>query len=67
MLDRYISRTQFDSYEDFVDNFSISVPDSFNFAYDVADEMACREPDRVALIWCDDKGNEAVFTFGQLK
>jgi len=67
MLDRYLSRTLYDSYEDFVDNFSISVPDSFNFAYDVADEMARREPDRVALIWCDDKGNEAVFTFGQLK
>jgi acetyl-CoA synthetase len=67
MLDRYIPRTQYDSYEDFVENFSITVPDSFNFAYDVADEIARREPDRVALIWCDDAGKEAVFTFGQLK
>jgi acetyl-CoA synthetase len=67
MLDSYLPRTQFESFEDFVENFSISVPECFNFAYDVADELARYEPDRVALIWCDDKGNEAVFTFGQLK
>ncbi len=67
MLDTYLSQTRFESYEDFVENFSISVPETFNFAYDVADLIARNEPDRVALIWCDDKGNEAVFTFGQLK
>jgi acetyl-CoA synthetase len=67
MLDSYLRRTQFESYEDFVENFSISIPESFNFAYDVADEIARSEPDRIALIWCDDRGNEAVFTFGQLK
>ncbi len=67
MLDSYLPRTQFESFDDFVENFSISVPECFNFAYDVADELALDEPDRVALIWCDDRGNEAVFTFGQLK
>jgi len=67
MLDSYLPRTQFESYEDFVENFSISVPESFNFSYDVADEIARNEPGRVALIWCDDRGNEAIFTFGQLK
>ena len=67
MLDRFVPRANYDSYEDFFENFSISVPDSFNFAYDVADEIARREPGRVALIWCDDQGNESIFTFGQLK
>ena len=67
MLDTYLPRTQYESYEDFIENFTITVPESFNYAYDVADEIALREPDRVAVIWCDDKGNEAVFTFGQLK
>jgi acetyl-CoA synthetase len=67
MLDTYLPRTQYKSYEDFIENFTITVPESFNYAYDVADEIALREPDRVAVIWCDDKGNEAVFTFGQLK
>jgi len=67
MLDTLLTRTRFESYEDFVENFSINVPESFNFAYDVADEIALRDPDRTAIIWCDDKGAEAVFTFGQLK
>lgn len=67
MLDTFLPRTRFESYEDFVENFSITVPESFNYAFDVADEIARCEPDRVALIWCDDKGNEAVFTFGRLK
>ncbi len=67
MLDTFLTRTRFESYEDFVENFSINVPESFNFAYDVADEIALRDPDRTAIIWCDDKGAEAVFTFGQVK
>lgn len=67
MLESYLPRTQFESYEDFVENFAISVPESFNFAYDVVDEIARKEPDRIALIWCDDSGKEAVFSFAQLK
>lgn len=67
MLERFVSRVTYDSYDDFIESFSISVPDSFNFAYDVADEMARRDPDRAALIWCDDQGNEETFTFGRLK
>ena len=67
MLERFVSRTQYDSYEDFIRNFAINIPPNFNFAYDVADELALKSPDKVALIWCDDKGNEARFTFGQLK
>lgn len=67
MLERYVSRTRFTSYEEFVDNFRIATPDNFNFAYDVVDEQAVRFPDRRALVWCDDRGADAVFTFGQLK
>ncbi len=67
MLERFVSRTDFSSYEDFMANFRIIVPESFNFAYDVVDEMAAQQPDKTALVWCDDKGDEAVFTFGQLK
>lgn len=67
MLERFVSKADFTSYDDFVENFSIVVPDNFNFAYDVVDSLALRYPDRVALVWCDDKGGEATFTFGQLK
>lgn len=67
MLERYISRVDFNSYEDFIENFKINVPDNFNFAYDVVDEIAAATPDKVAIVWCDEKGAEATFTFGQLK
>jgi acetyl-CoA synthetase len=67
MLDNYLDRTEFSSYEDFQDNFRINVPANFNFAYDVVDQWAAQSPEKVAMVWCDEKGNEATFTFKQLK
>ena len=67
LLEKYLSKTVFDSYEDFERNFKINIPDDFNFAYDVADEIADKNPGKTALVWCDENGNEAIFTFGQLK
>jgi len=67
MLERFVSCTEFESYEDFVANFNVKIPENFNFAFDVADELALSKPDKTALIWCDDKGNEASFTFAMLK
>jgi acetyl-CoA synthetase len=67
MLEKYIPRVDYDSYEDFHENFRINVPDNFNYAYDVVDEIAAATPDKVAIVWCDEKGDEATFTFGQLK
>jgi acetyl-CoA synthetase len=67
MLESFVSRTQYDSYEDFVENFSVNVPAGFNYAFDVADKMAVRCKDKTALIWCDDKGKEASFTFAEIK
>lgn len=66
MLNKFIQR-DFCSYEDFKENLKIHIPDSFNFAFDVVDEIAEKDPNRLAIIWCDDKGNEASFTFSQLK
>lgn len=67
LLERYVNRTEFDSYEDFCKNFKINVPDNFNFAYDIIDEYAKNEPSRLALIWCNDLGEEKYFTFADLK
>ncbi len=64
---RYLDRAEFSSYEDFCNNFKLKVPDNFNFAYDIIDEYAVSEPDRPALVWCDDHGGEKYFTFGDLK
>ncbi|MGI6669172.1 MAG: AMP-binding protein [Acetivibrionales bacterium] len=67
MLDKYLTKVNFDSYEDFFENFKINIPDNFNFAYDVVDEIADKTPEKTAMVWCDDKGNEATFTFAQMK
>jgi len=64
---RYLEKTKFDSYEDFSKNFKLNVPENFNFAYDIIDEYAKNEPERLALVWCDDAGNERFFTFKDLK
>lgn len=42
-------------------------PENFSFAYDVVDEFAKREPNRRALLWCNEEGEERVITFGELK
>ncbi|MEG0915338.1 MAG: acetyl-CoA synthetase, partial [Christensenellaceae bacterium] len=62
-MKKYCPRIDFDSYEDFYENFKIEVPSDFNFAYDVVDEWARIEPDKRALLWCDDAGEEVTFTF----
>ncbi|HXX56857.1 MAG TPA: AMP-binding protein [Thermodesulfovibrionales bacterium] len=62
-----MTREDFGSYEDFLGNFAVNVPEDFNFSYDVVDETARLSPHKTALVWCDDKGGEAIFTFGQLK
>jgi acetyl-CoA synthetase len=67
MLENYLTKTTFDSYQDLIENFKILIPEQFNFAFDVVDEYARTEPDKIAMVWCDDKGNEAEFTFGQMK
>ena len=67
MLSKFVSEEHFKSYEDFYNNFKISIPDNFNFGYDVVDSLASENPDKTAMVWCDDKGAEATFTFAQMK
>ena len=63
LLKKYCPRIDFDSYEDFFENFEINVPENFNFGYDVVDEWARVEPDKRALLWCNDAGEERTFSF----
>jgi acetyl-CoA synthetase len=67
LLDKYLARTEFESYNDFYANFSIAVPEYFNFAYDVMDTLAEEKGGERALVWCDEKGAEAVFTYAEIK
>lgn len=50
-----------------IKKFEINCPDEFNFAYDVVDVIAAAEPDRRAMLWCNDKGEERTFTFSDMK
>lgn len=47
--------------------YSVVCDDDFNFAYDVVDEIAGRDPKRRALIWCSESGEERIFTFADIK
>ena len=67
LLERFVERVDFESYEDFKQNFKLKVPKDFNFGFDVVDVYADTEPEREALIWCDDEGNEKHFTFTDIK
>jgi len=67
LIKRFCPRTEFDSYEDFSANFRIEAPEDFNFSFDVVDEWANVEPDKRALVWCDDHGAEKVLTFTDVK
>jgi len=67
LINEFVNRVEFDSYEDFRDNFRIRVPENFNFAYDVVDRYAEIEPGKVALVWCNDHGEEKRITFGELQ
>jgi acetyl-CoA synthetase len=66
MHDLYLSKSEFSSYEEFYNDFKINVPDNFNFAYDVVDKIAKETPDKIAMVWCDDNGEERIFTFAQM-
>ena len=68
MFKKYVKgNSDYNNYQELKDNFSIAIPENFNFAYDVVDEYARTEPERTALVWCDDNGGERVFSFQDLK
>jgi acetyl-CoA synthetase len=66
MLERFLPKREFSSYEDFKENYQITVPPDFNFGFDVVDAWAA-DPDRQALFWVDGNGGEQVFTFARLQ
>lgn len=53
----------FSNCESLQDNFEIPTPENFNFARDVVDYYAQVEPQKRALVWCNDDGEEKIFSF----
>ena len=67
MLEKFLPREKFESYEDFKKNYRVNIPENFNFAYDVVDQWAVEKPEKKAMVWCDDNGGERIFTFADMK
>jgi acetyl-CoA synthetase len=67
MIERFLTQTHFTSEEDFKKNLHFIIPENFNFAYDVMDEWAKEQPDKLALLWASERGEEVRATFGDLK
>ncbi len=66
LVHRYC-KTDYTSYEDFYQNFSVEMPENFNFAYDIVDELAKTQPDKTAIVWCNDQGEEKIISFAEVK
>lgn len=67
LLSKFLNRTDFSDYDDFRRNAKLCVPSDFNFGFDVVDEYARLCPEKRALVWCNQKGEEKVVTFGEMK
>lgn len=66
MLERFINRTSFASYHDFKKNYNLTCPPDFNFATHVVDVWGVEEPEKLALLYCNDIGEERYFTFVEI-
>ena len=66
LLERFLPRIEFDSYEDFKENYRVNPPEKFNFGFDIVDAWAKEDKEKRALVWCDDHGQEKVLTFDEM-
>ena len=57
LLERFLPRIEFDSYEDFKENYRVNPPEKFNFGFDIVDAWAKEDKEKRALVWCDDHGH----------
>lgn len=56
----------FEDYTDLKKNCRLKAPENFNFSYDIIDRYAKDCPEKRALVWCDDNGEEKTLTFADI-
>ncbi|MGI6193389.1 MAG: AMP-binding protein, partial [Christensenellales bacterium] len=61
------SRDHFYTLEDLMKNYRVHAEETFNFGYDVVDELAKEHPDQMALLWVGADNTERRFTFSDIK
>ncbi len=62
---RYVDETY--DEDGLLKTFKLKYPDNYNFGYDIVDDIAVNDPDRVAMIWDSCSGEEHKFTFAEMK
>ncbi|MDR2525510.1 MAG: AMP-binding protein [Oscillospiraceae bacterium] len=60
-------RTDFASHEEFCEDFRVEHPENFNYGYDVMDALAELHPEKTALVWCNDLGDEKIIDFAEIR
>ena len=53
-------------YQSLCDSFQLEVPEVFNFGFDVVDAWAKLSPDRAAMRWVSDQGEDRTITFKEM-
>ena len=66
--EKYVGRNRdaFASLQDAKENFKLTYPADFNFAYDVLDKMAEETPEKLAMLWVDNDGADKYITFADM-
>ena len=67
LIGDFVNRVDFKSYEDFYENFELKYNEDYNFGFDVVDKYAEIDPEKIALIWVNEEGEEHIFTFEDMK
>ena len=67
MLERFLKKASFTSMDDFRENLEYTYNSDFNFAIDVMDAWASEAPNKLAMLWTNDHGDEIRYTFSDLK
>ena len=62
---RYVKETY--DKDGLLEHLDIDCPDDFNFGYDIVDDIAVNDPQRVALVWEHENGDSKKFTFADIK
>ena len=62
-----MTKKEYKSYDDFINNFKLEVPQNFNFVYDVMDKAAEEKGGTVAMIHLDKDGNRHEYTYNWFK
>lgn len=67
LLYSFVPEIEYESNSEFIEKFNITIPENFNFAYDIVDKYAEISPDKKAMVWCNDYGKERILSFKELK